>query len=73
MKGTEMFKQPLKVDLGTDKVTVDHKITVSPELVDHVQNTIKLLGATAVFVVGVTALSNVATEVTVHTAKTLIK
>lgn len=68
-----MFKQPIKVELGTENIAVDHNVTVSPLIAFQAESLIKTAGKTVITVIAVAALSRVSSDVAIHTAKTLIK
>lgn len=67
-----MFNRPIKIELDADNVTVDHKISVSPENAIQAERLIKLAGKTIITVIAVGAFSSSASEIVTHIAKTKI-
>lgn len=68
-----MFKRPFKVELDTESVTVEHKVTVSPLIAFQAERLIKTTGKTVIAVIAVAAFASSASEIVTHTAKTKIK
>ena len=68
-----MFKRPIKVELDTDHITVDHKVTVNPLIAFQAERLIKIAGKTAITVIAVAAIASTSSEIVTHTAKTRIK
>lgn len=68
-----MFKRPIKVELDSDNISVDHKVTVHPLIAFQAERLIKISGKTAIAVIAVAAVASTSSEIITHTAKTKIK
>ena len=68
-----MFKGPIKVELDSDNISVDHKVTVNPMIAFQAERLIKIAGKTAIAVIAVAAVASTSSEIVTHTAKTKIK